>query len=75
MTSMADPKIRPNDGRYIEVLRAMSPEQRLLKSFELYELGKELMRAGIRQRSPRADEKEVNRLLVEGLTTCHNRNY
>jgi hypothetical protein len=72
---MTDPKPRPNDDRYIRVLRAMTPEQRLLNSFELHELGKELMRAGIRQRNPGASEEDVNRMLVEGLPKCHNRNY
>ena len=72
---MTDPKPRPNHDRYIQVLRAMSPEQRLVKSFELYDLGKELMRAGIRQRNPGARDDEVNRIVVEELTKCHNRNY
>lgn len=30
-----DPKPRPNHRRYIEILRRMTPEQRLAKAFEL----------------------------------------
>lgn len=75
ITAMVDPKLRPNDDRYRQILRSLTPEQRLLKSFELHELGKELMRAGIRQRHPGADADTVDRMLAEELTKCHNRNY
>lgn len=35
-----DPKPRPNHRRYLEVLGSMTPEQRLLKAFELAEMDK-----------------------------------
>ena len=48
-----DPKPRPNHQLYIEALRRLTPEQRLLKAFELTELSHELFRVGLRQRFPK----------------------
>jgi len=42
-----DPKRRPNHQLYIEALRRLTPEERLLKTFELTELSRELFRAGL----------------------------
>ena len=47
-----DPKPRPNHQLYLAALRRLTPEQRLLKAFELTELSRELFRAGLRQRFP-----------------------
>ena len=54
-----DPKSRPNHQLYLAALRRLTPEQRLLKAFELTELSRELFRAGLRQRFPEADEAEL----------------
>ncbi len=51
----------------------MTPEQRLLKAFELSELSHELLRAGIRQRYPDAGPDEVQRIYLEQLGRCQNR--
>ena len=51
----------------------MTPEQRLLKAFELSELSHELLRAGIRQRYPVAAPDEVRRIYLEQLSRCQNR--
>ena len=51
----------------------MTPEQRLLKAFELTELSRELLRAGVRQRFPGASETEQQRIYLERLEKCHNR--
>jgi hypothetical protein len=51
-----DPKERPNHARYIEVLRRMTPEQRLLKAFELSEFSKALFVEGLRKRHPELSE-------------------
>jgi hypothetical protein len=68
-----DPKPRPNHQLYLEALRRLTPEQRLLKAFELTELTHELLRAGVRQRFPDAGEDEVQRIYLERLIRCQNR--
>jgi len=68
-----DPKPQPNRRIYFETLRRMTPEQRLLKSFELTELTHELLRAGIRQRFPDAGPDEVQRIYLERLARCQDR--
>jgi len=68
-----DPKPRPNHQLYLEALRRLTPEQRLLKAFELTEMSRELFRAGLRQRFPEADEAELQRIYLERLEQCHNR--
>jgi len=70
-----DPKPRPNHRRYIQVLRAMTPEQRLLKAFELSAFAKALFIQGLRQRFPDVTEEEFRRILLARLEKCHNRNY
>jgi hypothetical protein len=73
--AVMDPKPRPNEGRYIAVLRSMSAEERLAKVFELSDWGKRVFKDGVRSRNPNASEEEVHRLFLEGLAECHNRNY
>ncbi len=68
-----DYKPRPNHALYLEALRRLTPEQRLLKSFELTELTHELLRAGLRRRFPEADAAELQRLYLERLATCRSR--
>jgi len=46
------PKPHPNQAIYVEALRRMTPEQRLLKVSELTEMSRDLPRAGIQQQSP-----------------------
>jgi hypothetical protein len=70
-----DPKPRPHDRLYIQILRSMTPGQRLAKAFELGMMGRELLRAGLRLRHPGASEEEIRTLEVEEVTRCHNRNY
>ncbi len=68
-----DPKPRPNRQLYLEVLRRLTPEQRLLKALELTELSRELLRAGLRRRYPEAGEAELQRLFLERLARCRSR--
>ena len=68
-----DPEPRPNHQLYLEALRRLTPEQRLLKAFELTELSHELLRAGIRKRFPGAGEDEVRRIYLERLVRCQSR--
>lgn len=68
-----DIKPRPNDARYIEVLRRMSSEARLTKAIELSELSKSLFRAGLKRRFPDTSESELHRLYLERLEQCRKR--
>jgi hypothetical protein len=70
-----NPKPRPNRRRYVEVLRRMTPEQRLAKAFELSEFAKQLFIQGLRRRHPDLDEAEFHKLLLGRLEKCHNRNW
>ena len=70
-----DPKPQPNHGRYIEVLRQMTPEQRLRKAFELSTMTRALFIQGLRKRFPDLSEAEFHRLLLDRLEKCHNQNY
>jgi hypothetical protein len=70
-----DPKPRPNQQLYLEALRRLTPEQRLLKAFELTDLSRELFRAGLRRRFPAASESELERIYLERLARCHNERY
>ncbi len=70
-----NPKPRPNHKRYIQVLRSMTPEQRLLKAFEMSAFTKALFIHGLHQRFPNVSEGEFQRILLARLEKCHNRNY
>jgi hypothetical protein len=68
-----DPKPRPNHQRYLAILRAMTPEQRLLKSFELTALSRQLLKDGLRNRHPHASESELHQLYLARLKKCHSK--
>lgn len=68
-------KKNPNHGKYIEVLRRMTPEQRLLKAFEMSEFARKLFVHGLRKRFPDLSGDEFHKLLLERLEKCHNRNW
>ena len=70
-----DPKPRPNRQRYLEILRRMTPQQRLQIAFDLTEQTRELLRIGLRDRFPELSEEELQKLYLERLDQCHNRNY
>ena len=74
-TRSVDPKPRPNRQRYLEILRRMTPEQRLQIAFDLTEQTRELLRIGLRDRFPDLSEEELHELYLERLEKCHNRNY
>jgi hypothetical protein len=68
-------KERPNHYLYIQVLRRMSAETRLLKAFELTEFSRLLFYQGLRRRHPNLTEGELHKLYLERIDKCHNRNY
>ena len=65
----------PNHALYIETLMRMTPEQRLLKAFELSEMAKELFLCGLKKSFPEKSDAEIKLLYLERLEKCHNRNY
>lgn len=70
-TLLGDNKSRPNHDRYIAILRSMTPEQRLLKSFELTAFSRDLLKAGLRQRHPELNEESLQHLFVEQLKASY----
>ncbi len=75
MRPTAGVKKRPNHKVYLAALRKMTPEQRLLKAFELSELSRQLFLHGLRKRFPEKSEVEITKIYIERLEKCHNRNY
>lgn len=70
-----DTKKHPNHSIYIKALRQMSPEKRLLKSFELSKFTKQLFIHGLHERFPNLSDEEFKKIFLERLDKCHNRNY
>ncbi|HEY1629291.1 MAG TPA: hypothetical protein VGF52_05500 [Tepidisphaeraceae bacterium] len=68
-------KPQTNRSRYLQVLRRMTPAQRLAKAIELSDLGKRLFLHGLRKRFRDADEKQIHALYLSRIARCHNRNY
>ena len=68
-------KPTPNLAIYHDILRRMTPEQRIDKAFELTELTRRLFREGLRHRFPALTEPELHALYLRRLSLCHNRNY
>lgn len=60
-------KPRPNHRKYIEILRGMTPEQRLLKAFELTEAAREKRMRRLRRLFPHLQDGEIMWLLVPKL--------
>jgi hypothetical protein len=72
---MTDPKPRPNQRQYREILRNMTDEEKLLKAFELSEMGRRLFKDGLRARFPEKSEEDIHTIFLQRLEKCHNRNY
>ena len=68
-------KPRPNHQRTRQILRAMSPRQRLEQVFQLNERTLKLFRIGLRRRFPDLDEVEFQKVYLQMRARCHNRNY
>jgi hypothetical protein len=72
---MVNIKKNPSHRMYIQILRRMSPEERLTQAFELSEFTRELFYHGLRKRFPDLSEEELKELFLKRLDKCHNRNY
>ena len=68
-------KKRPNQKLYLETLKKMTPEEKLMKMFELTLFGKELFLAGLRERFPDMSETEIKKVYLERVKKCYARNY
>lgn len=68
-------KPRPNHSTYLQVLRRMSPEQRLRKALELSDFAKQLFIQGLRRRFPHLPEDEFRSLVRRRFDKCHNRSF
>lgn len=67
---------QPDDRKiYLQILKRMSPEERLLKAFELSEFAKQLFIHGLRKRFPDFSNEEIKKIYLERIEKCHNRNY
>jgi hypothetical protein len=65
-------KPQPNKAIYFEVLRSMSPTDRLMKAFELTEMTRTLFRAGLKRRFADKSENELHDIYVKELLKCDN---
>ena len=72
---MIEPKPRPQHEQYLQVLRAMTPEQRLRRAFAMSDFTKALFVQGLRDRFPEVGEAAIHRLFLDRLAKCHNSNY
>lgn len=70
-----DIKPKPNRQLYINILRKMTPAQRLEKAFDLSEFSRKLLIEGLRKRFPDVTEDEFRKIVLKRLERCHNRNY
>lgn len=58
---------------YLERLRAMSPEQKLFRAFEMSEFTREVFRQGLRKIHPELSESQLHALFLERIGKCYNR--
>lgn len=76
---MAEPKMDrkpdPNHQRHLQVLRKLTPQQKLDQVFQLNERTLKLFRIGLRKRFPDLSEEEFETLYLQMRARCHNRNY
>jgi len=75
LRKIMNPKKRPNHRLYIETLRKMTPEKRLLKAFELSSFSNQLFVHGLRKKLGDISALEFAQILKDRLDKCHNRNF
>lgn len=68
-------KSAPNHKVYLEVLKKMSPAERLEKAFQLSKMTKQLFLEGLHKRFPEKNEMEIRSIYLKRIQKCHNRNY
>ena len=70
-----DPKPRPQRRAYLQVLRNMTPEERVQKAFEMSAFTKQLFKQGLRERFPELSDADLHEIYLARLAKCHNKNY
>ena len=65
----------PNKQRYYEILRGISPQEKLEKSFELTELANSAFKAGLQNLHPELCDAELEQLYLEKLKSRHSQSY
>lgn len=65
----------PNHEIYMQSLKRMTPEQRLLKAIELSELTKKLFLYGLKKRFPQKSDNEIMEIYIERVLLCNRHNY
>jgi hypothetical protein len=75
MTMGEDIRERKAHAVCIEALRRVTPEQRLLRAFELTDFSRQLFLHGLCRRFPDAGEEETHGIFLERIEKCHNRNW
>jgi len=56
---------------YLDILRKMTGEQRLVLGFELHDLALRLMQDGIRDRHPEYDARQIQQETTKRLLRCN----
>ena len=67
--------IKQDRKEYLDIIRNMSPENRLRKCFELNELTKQLFLTGLKARFPDFSEKKIKEIYLKRIDKCRNLNY
>lgn len=66
---------KENHRHYLQTLRRMTSEQRLMKALELSESVRDLLTYGLRKRFPEKNETEIKEIFVKQILKCSNLNY
>lgn len=61
--------------KYIEILRKMSPEERLKKCFELSKFSKDLFLAGLKNSFQELTESKIKEKYLKQIAKCRNLKY
>ena len=69
----SEPQVAEAHHQRLRVLRAMTPEERLIQALELSDLVRALFEEGLRRRFPHLSESEFRSLYLQRLDLCHNR--
>ena len=64
-----------NHKLWIDILRKMTSEEKLVKAFEMTEFARDLFKIGLKKRFPDKSEEELNQIYLRRIQKCHNRNY
>jgi hypothetical protein len=75
MKPVAEPKASETHEYRLRILRAMTPEERLVQALALSDFVRELFAEGLRRRFPNLSDHEFRALLLHRLDLRHNRNY